>query len=271
MRKFFLIFSIFSLLVSTVIYADDKPKKKNLKVSLIKLSQKVNEIKEDEEYAYVPAKNWKRIMSQVRESKLKRNQAVDSLRNYFDELYNYVKKRNQKVYRESEWVFPVRGYDNSAIGGVNGSGYVPADFDFFESNSGGHPAHDIFIKDANQDMLDDNTGKPVEILSMSGGIVIETRTNWTPDMMDIKGGNIVYVYDSYSNGLFYYAHLDKVFVEVGDFVKPGTTLGTMGRTGKNAYPKRSPTHLHIMYVICNNGELKPDNIYGDLLVAKTIK
>ncbi|MBK8982129.1 MAG: hypothetical protein IPM38_07355 [Ignavibacteria bacterium] len=35
------------------------------------------------------------------------------------------------------------------------------------------------------------------------GIVIETRKNWTTENMDIKGGNMVYVYDNFTNGLFF--------------------------------------------------------------------
>ena len=62
-----------------------------------------------------------------------------------------------------------------------------------------------FIADGNQDCIDDNTGKTADILSMRRNGSCETRTNWTTDMMDIRGGNIVYVYDNYTNGLFYYA------------------------------------------------------------------
>ena len=106
---------------------------------------------------------------------------------------------------------------------------------------------------------------------MSGGVVVETRKNWTPEMMDIKGGNIVYVYDNFSDGLFYYAHMNKVYVNVGDFVMPGTVLGIMGRTGKNAYPLRSPTHLHLMYVKNHDGDLTPVNMYDELTKVKSIK
>jgi hypothetical protein len=250
---------------------DDKPKKKILKVDLKKLAQKVQDISDDEEFIVSPARGWYAIMRQVRDKKLARRQAVDSMRNFMDELNLYLVKANPKVYKDNEWVFPVKGYTSSAIGGSNGSGFVVADFDFYDGLTGGHPAHDIFIADRNQDCIDDNTNKPVKILSMSGGIVVETRKNWTSDMMDIKGGNIVYVYDNYTDGLFYYAHLKEVEVNVGDFVYPGMVLGTMGRTGKNAFPSRSPTHLHLMYVKNLEGDILPANIYNDLLKAKTVK
>ncbi|MBS1515977.1 MAG: M23 family metallopeptidase [Bacteroidetes bacterium] len=214
-------------------------------------------------------------MRLVRDAKLSRKDAIDSMNVWTNQMWDYmeelVKKKKTKKYSDKEWVFPVRGYTAAAIGGRNGSGYIPQGFDFFEVNSGGHPAHDIFISDANQDCVDDYTGKYVDILSMSGGIVVETRTNWTPEMDDIRGGNIVYIYDNYTNGLFYYAHLKEVDVKVGDLVKPGTKLGTMGRTGKNAYPSRSPTHLHLMYVRSFDGDLRPEDVYNDLIKDKTIQ
>lgn len=257
-----------------------KVKKKNIHASLLSVSQKISSVKSDEEFYSLSggaaiAGRWQPVITKVRDGSISRSDAIDSMNKFTNDLWDFmqakVDKNRIKKFPDSTWVFPVKGYTANAIGGYGGSGYISAGFDFFEINSGGHPAHDIFINDANQDCIDDFTGKPVEILSMSGGIVIETRTNWTTDMMDIRGGNIVYVYDNYTNGLFYYAHLKDVFVNVGDFVVPGTPLGTMGRTGKNAYPSRSPTHLHIMYVRSFNGEFKPENIYSDLLKAKVIE
>jgi peptidoglycan LD-endopeptidase LytH len=268
---FVLINGINVLAQTSPIPEDEKPKKKILKIALDKLAEKVQDINDDEEFLATPAKGWYAIMRQVRDKKLTRKAAVDSMRNFIEDLNLYIFKANPKVYKKSEWVFPVKGYSSSAIGGTNGSGYVVADFDFFDGSTGGHPAHDIFIADKNQDCIDDNTNKPVKILSMSGGIVVETRKNWTTQMMDIKGGNIVYVYDNLTDGLFYYAHMNQVEVNVGDFVQPGTVLGTMGRTGKNAYPTRSPTHLHIMYVRNYDGDIKPMNLYDDLLKVKTVK
>jgi len=221
-----------------------------------------------------PASRWGSIMRLNRDGVLLKKEAIDSMYVWTNQMWDYldaqIKAKKTKMYSDKDWVFPVKGYTSSAIGGRNGSGYITSGFDFFAINSGGHPAHDIFISDGNQDCIDDNTGKSVELVSMSGGMVVETRTNWTPEMDDIRGGNIVYIYDNYTNGLFYYAHLKDVYVKVGDFVKPGTVLGTMGRTGKNAYPSRSPTHLHIMYVRSFDGDLRPEDIYNDLIRVKTL-
>ena len=256
---------------SKTIPADDKPKRKKVEANLDAINASVQSLFFEKGTSYNPTKNWLTLMRQVRDAKLQRRQAIDSMGRLTDELYMYMYLKNKDPVDKSEWVFPVRGYSWSAIGGSQGSGYIIADFDFFDNNSGGHPAHDIFINDKNQDAIDDNTNKPVEILSMSGGVVVETRKNWTPEMMDIKGGNIVYVYDNFSDGLFYYAHMNKVYVNVGDFVMPGTVLGIMGRTGKNAYPLRSPTHLHLMYVKNHDGDLTPVNMYDELTKVKSIK
>ncbi|MEO8210287.1 MAG: M23 family metallopeptidase [bacterium] len=275
-----------SLISHSSVNADDKkskkPKKKNIQISLLSISQKVSGLKGDEDFnnkiqntsLVQIAFRWQPIITAVRDGTLPKYEAIDSILNFTNSLWDFLdaKVRTNKIkkYSDAEWVFPVKGYNSDAIGGFRGSGYITAGFDFFDKNSGGHPAQDIFISDANQDCLDDRTNSPVEILSMSGGIVIETRKNWTTNMMDIKGGNIVYVYDNYTNGFFYYAHMNEVNVNVGDLVEPGTSLGTLGRTGKNAYPSRSPTHLHIMYVRTFDGDLRPENIYNDLLRVRTI-
>jgi|GEM_PF-3954739 len=36
--------------------------------------------------------------------------------------------------------------------------------------------------------------------------------------------------------------MDLVSVNIGDIVMPGSILGTLGRTGRNAYPKNSFTY-----------------------------
>jgi len=276
MRILFLI--IFLLLLPTnFIYSEiqtdsllKKPKKKNVYPSIELLSRKVKEMKNDEKHPYIPAHSWLPLLTLIRNDEISKQEAIEKMKNIIHDINDYLSDKNVAYYSKDSWVFPVKGYSPSAIGGVNGNGYYPGDFDFFDLGSSGHPAHDIFIYDYNQDILDDVTNDPVSILSMSGGIVVETRKNWTPEMMNIKGGNIVYVYDDFTDGFFYYAHLNKVFVNVGDFVEPGLVLGTMGRTGQNAYPTRSPTHLHIMYVISYDGDLQSVDLYNDLLNAKLI-
>jgi len=172
-----------------------------------------------------------------------------------------------------KWAFPVEGYGIKNVEKY----YVVRGFDFFDSvktvkkRSSSHPAYDIFIRDKNQDLLDDRTGKPVRVLSMSAGIVAGKNTGWQKDSI-LKGGNYVWVYDPCTQGLFYYAHLNDISVSLGDVVKPGTPLGTVGRTGRNAYKKRSPTHLHIMYLqYPDNGYPVPKRIYEDLAASSKKK
>ncbi|MBI5646165.1 MAG: M23 family metallopeptidase [Ignavibacteriae bacterium] len=175
----------------------------------------------------------------------------------------------------SSWVFPLRGYGPAAIGGKNGEGYrAAASYDFFDGNShGGHPAHDVFIRDRDYDDKDDRTKQPVEVLSITSGVVVCINREWTPDSMDskrrqsIRGGKYVWVYDPGSDGLMYYAHLREVSCVIGQFVGPGDLLGTVGRTGKNAFPHRSPTHLHLMFLAMNNGHPRPEDIFADLKKA----
>ncbi|MBM4158253.1 MAG: M23 family peptidase [Ignavibacteria bacterium] len=271
---------ILTLLILTTIFCTSEslysqkqknpPDKINKNINLDSISENIRKTNSDGNYIINPAYRWNTIITKIRNGKISKQEAIDSIKIFLENLSVYIEKKQHKIYKDTEWVFPVEGYDYTAIGGRNGNGYNPTGFDFFDTNSAGHPAQDIFIKDKNQDNIDDISGKPVNILSMSSGIVIETRKNWTKEMNDIRGGNIVYVYDYFSNGLFYYAHLDKVFVNTGEYVIPGKILGTMGRTGKNAFPSRSPTHLHIMYLFLDNGNLIPDNIYKDLIKAKTL-
>lgn len=277
MKEFKLILIVIFILHPALIYSNSqsdslgtKLRKKSVYPSIELLSIKVNELENDKKYAYNPARGWLPLLTLIRKNEIPKEDAIEKMENLIHDINDYLTEKNADIYPKESWIFPVRGYTLSAIGGFNGSGYKPGDFDFFDLSTGGHPAHDIFIQDYDQDKLDDVTNKPVEILSMSGGIVVETRKNWTTNMMYIKGGNIVYVYDDFTDGFFYYAHLNRVFMNVGDLVEPGMVLGTMGRTGQNAYPSRSPTHLHIMYVKSYDGDLRPVNIYDDLLNAEVI-
>lgn len=170
--------------------------------------------------------------------------------------------------RMAMW-FPLRGYAASAIGGKHGEGYRSTGFDLFDYTvRGSHPAQDIFIRDVNQDAVDDRTGKPVDVLSMSEGLVVSVETDWRPGQ-DYRGGNWIWIYDPVRNGLFYYAHNNVVTITMGDWVEAGQKIGEVGRSGLNAYKPRSPTHLHLMYLqLQPNGLPVPKNTYPWLLASK---
>lgn len=159
-----------------------------------------------------------------------------------------------------KYVFPVRGYlPKYSIGG-RGRGYRAKNFDLFDMDvQGSHPAHDLFIKDGDQDNLDDRMCRPVDLLSFSGGVVLATDTTWQPGS-ELRGGRYIWVYDPCLNGLFYYAHNNQVNVVPGQLVKAGEKLGEIGRTGLNAHKERSPTHVHLMFLRLDSAYLpQPEN------------
>lgn len=166
-------------------------------------------------------------------------------------------------------VFPLAGYGPDC--GEKGRNYHLGHFDFYDdaSRKGLHPAHDLFIRDEDQDGRDDVTGKPVTVLAFSAGIVVETHRGWTPKS-PLYGGNSVWVYDPAGDRFCYYAHLARVDVKPGDVVAAGTPLGLVGRTGKNAWPRRSPTHLHFMVVAWDHGRMTPINPWRALLRARRL-
>lgn len=168
------------------------------------------------------------------------------------------------------FVFPLRNHQPDAIGGQRGNGYRATGFDLFDYRvRGSHPAQDIFITDRNQDSVDDQSDQPVDVLSMSNGVVLGIETAWNPGQ-EYRGGNWVWVYDPVLDGLFYYAHNRAVTVRPGQWVQAGDKLAEVGRTGFNAYQPRSPTHLHLMYLqLRPDGQPEPRNTYRWLLGSRT--
>lgn len=167
-------------------------------------------------------------------------------------------------YPATQWVFPVAGYAAGAIDKGGGHGFVPGGYDFFSGNRhGGHPAYDIFIRDRNQDRRDDRSGKPVSVLSMTGGIVVALEKGWQQGS-GLRGGNYLWVYDPANDLLVYYAHNEELFVTLGTIVRPGELLASVGRSGLNAAKRRSPTHLHFSVLHLVDGKPVPVNVYRDL-------
>ena len=141
---------------------------------------------------------------------------------------------------------------------------MPAGYDWFDGyKSRGHPGHDLFIHDSNRDELDDLTGRPVTVVSMTTGIVVATALEWKADSV-LRGGRYIYIYSPQQNGLFYYAHNREILAKPGDVVAAGQAIATVGRSGRNAAQTRSPTHLHVMFLAIEDGYPKPRDIYPDL-------
>jgi len=213
-----------------------------------------------------PAFEWHLLYLKIRDSQISKEEALARLRALEPLLEDrYLKSWSRKS--EDRFGFPLRGYGPSAIGGKGGSGYQPEGYDFFDGNQHkGHPGHDIFIRDKNQDSLDDGTGKPVEVISVSSGMVVSVNLNWEPSS-PIRGGNNIWIYEPTKSRYYYYAHLDKIFVTIGQIVTKGDPLATVGRTGVRAYPKSSSTHLHFVVHQSIDGYPKPINLYRELIRA----
>src|SRR5258708_32891062 len=140
----------------------------------------------------------------VRDNKISKQNALQQLQKLMPFLTESYNVKVGKSFPASSWVFPLQGYGSKAIGGTNGNGYMPNGYNYFDGNKhGGHPAHDIFINDKNQDNLDDKTKSFVNVLSMTGGVVVSMETKWDTSSL-LKGGKYIWVFDPSSTTLFFY-------------------------------------------------------------------
>jgi murein DD-endopeptidase MepM/ murein hydrolase activator NlpD len=213
-----------------------------------------------------PANEWDLLYPEIRDRSISRENAREKLRELEVLMKDFYLKTTIRE-QDDRLCFPIKGYGPSAIGGKEGSGYQPQGYDFFDGDQHkGHPGHDIFIRDKNQDGLDDITTKPVEVIAASPGIVVSVNLNWEPSS-PIRGGNTIWIYDPIRSRYYYYAHLNEIFIKVGQVVSKGERLATVGRTGAKAYPKRSPTHLHFTVHQSKDGYPKPVNPYPELIKA----
>ena len=72
-------------------------------------------------------------------------------------------------------------------------------------------------------------------------------------------GLTVKIYDKYSHTYFRYAHLSKMLVRPGEYVRERALIGVMGNTGNSSGP-----HLHLHQVPVVDGGMQkkhPDNGY----------
>jgi murein DD-endopeptidase MepM/ murein hydrolase activator NlpD len=191
----------------------------------------------------------------------------------FKELIAHIQHalitRSEVRISEPTWIFPLQGDNYHAVGG-NGDGYFDKGYRYIDGNKhAAHPAHDIFINDRNQDCIDDRTQKPVNVVAADDGIIIACSNEWEP-ASSLRGGRYIWIYHNYSGVITYYAHNSAIFVKPGDEVKPGQKIAEVGRTGYNAYKKRSPTHLHFSAFRLVDDIPVPFNPYQQLKKAKTL-
>jgi len=208
------------------------------------------------------------LNSRIRDGKVGRDSARIELIRLLAEIRTEYYRAGGSDHPKESWVFPLAGHDSRAIGSGRNHGYIAGGYDYFSGNRhGGHPAFDIFIHDRNQDGRDDRSGRPVKVLSLTGGIVVALERDWHTGS-DLRGGRYIWVYDPANDLLVYYAHNSKLFVELGEVVKPGDHLADVGRSGYNAAKPRSPSHLHLSVLKVVDGRPLPLNVYQELARAR---
>jgi len=210
------------------------------------------------------------INTLVRDNKIDKSKVLRELQRILPELQTTYNRLRPDTVKQEKWIFPVEGYSPKNIGGTHGEGYVVGGYNYFAGNKHvGHPAHDIFIYDKNQDSKDDRTGKFVNVLSVGNGIVVALEQEWDSTSV-LRGGKYIWIYAPAENALYYYAHNNEVFVNVGQTINAGDTIATVGRTGLNAFKKRSPTHLHFMKLVLNKEFYpKPVDTFKNLMLIKS--
>lgn len=211
---------------------------------------------------------YKQLLVDIRENKLMPEEA----RGQFQDMMFVLKRAFPNARYDSasvEIVFPLRGFDYRAVGG-KGTGYRPKGYDLFDNTKkGSHPAHDIFMKDKDQDCKDDRLNEYIDVLTVSDGLVIATENDWQQGS-EYRGGNYIWIYDYTTGGLWYYAHQREIYVKTGQYVRAGQRIAQVGRTGYNAAMPRSDTHLHLTYLrIDEDGNPFPVNTYGWLKNAQS--
>ncbi|HMQ68415.1 MAG TPA: M23 family metallopeptidase [Ignavibacteria bacterium] len=210
---------------------------------------------------------WDKLDKEIINGTIDDSDAEDLMEEYEPYIIRYFKEQNGKKVLKSEWVFPLNNY-TSIYYRENGNDYRDENYDYFQgSDTRGHPAHDIMILDENKDLLDDSTLKPVDIVSMSSGVVVATDTTWAPGSL-LRGGKYVKIFDVTNMGLFYYSHLSEVSVKPGDVLNAGDKIGEVGRTGRKAILKPGKTHVHVSFLISEDGYPVPQEFINELRNAE---
>ncbi len=208
---------------------------------------------------------WHKTDQLIRDRKIDEDDARDSIAMYVKLGVMEFKSHYIPGTARSNWVFPMSGYTWVSYR-TGGKDYKDETFDYFQGGEfSGHPAHDIFILDKDTNCVEDSTGREVYATAMVTGIVLSKYDTWfRADYL--RSGNYVKLFDPESKAIFYYSHLDSVFVEVGQLVKAGEPIGYVGRTGRKAI--KGKTHIHIAYYKIDDGHPIPEDIINDLYIAE---
>jgi peptidoglycan LD-endopeptidase LytH len=213
---------------------------------------------------------WNSLEKKIVLNKIDKNIAKKLIKKYEIEVIKFFYEHNGKDVKRYNWIFPLKNFSTITFY-KNGKDYNDTDYDFFDGNkSWNHPANDISIADTNKDCLDDLTEKPVDVMSMSSGVVISTDTTWEPGSI-LRAGKFVRIYDVTNKKILYYSHLKAVFKKPGDIVNIGDKIGEVGRTGRSAILIDGNTHLHIALLSIEDGYPYPEPIIKDLKRAEKRK
>lgn len=208
---------------------------------------------------------WNRTDSLIMINKINKDNAIDSIKSYVALAVQDFNSLNIAKTGRIDWVFPMSGW-TKLVYRSGGKDYIDERFDYFQGGeSMNHPAHDIFILDNDSDGIEDVTGKKVLAVAMVTGVVFTEYSGFKPGDF-IRAGNYIKIFDPATEAMFYYCHLDSVFVQPGQLVKAGDAIGYVGRTGRKAI--KGKTHLHIAYYKIFDGYPQPKNILEDLYKAE---
>lgn len=242
-------------------------------VLIVAISAWTNKDKEEnrEEKIVSYSTIFRQIQMDVRECVISPDSARSAFRTVMTDIKALYRPDSCRTMDTSYFVYPVKCYLPAESIGGKGLGYNSEGFDLFDMEAkGSHPAHDLFVHDKNRDNIDDRTWRPIDVLAFTSGVVLATETSWKYDS-PLRGGNWIWIYDPCLDGLFYYAHNNIVNVQPGQWVNAGDKISEMGRSGFNAYKKRSPTHLHLMFLRLNAENLPEPANPIDWLMRATVK
>ena len=122
-----------------------------------------------------PPSDWQDFERRVRDGKISYHDGEKAI----SEWAHALEMRFPLSQFRKDISFPLRGYSTKDVGGKNGDGYKPEGYRFLDGNRHqGHPAQDIFVRDRDQDGLDDLTGRPIDVLTLAEGIVLSTFSDW---------------------------------------------------------------------------------------------
>ena len=145
---------------------------------------------------FVPdiCQKWNALDHQIVNQTIDVDDAIELIIEYEQQIKNYFIQNKGTAINKTDWVFPLNNATSFYFRDY-GNDYKVTGYDYFQgSNSKGHPAHDIMILDKNKDLVDDSTLKPVEVISMSSGVVVATDTTWAIGSL-LRGGKYVKVFD----------------------------------------------------------------------------